>query len=259
MFKGTYEGNISEIAFVSKFNSNKKLFKTYLNNFDNNNLWLVRITTKQISKLNNKKVFTRSDCYLANINENINEILMSNNYYLSEEILDSYKIKYDKIPYSGISIKMASSTNYQIIKMTPNSFNYFFNSYELGAGASLFCNNQDELIKNIELISGWKTNISYMCKYFYNFTQNNELFYLNKDICNSIKKHCISIISNDIYNSIELQSKIFNGIDVYEEPYTAHYFYQESNIFPLSIIPFNVTTGSGRSKGNYSIVLKPKK
>ena len=66
-----------------------------------------------------------------------------------------------------------------------------------------------------------------------------------------------SKIKQLIENSPELQKKIFNGIGLYEEPYTAFYFYHGEDISKLTTIPFNVTTGSGRSKGDYTIVFKP--
>jgi hypothetical protein len=62
---------------------------------------------------------------------------------------------------------------------------------------------------------------------------------------------------NIISTSPELQQKIFNGITLYDEPYTAFYFYHGNDIKELTYIPFTVTTGSGRSRGDYTIVLKP--
>ena len=119
MFKGTYEGDNSEIEFVCFFNLNKEFFREYLANFteDFHNYWLVRVTTRQMSNLTKKKVFTRADCYLAKIEEPINDLLKETGLYLSEEILKTNNIIYEKIPFSGISIKMASSENFQILKV----------------------------------------------------------------------------------------------------------------------------------------------
>ena len=116
MNRGTFDGNLDEIKFVANFNSNKNLYTEYLSNFRNNNLWLTRVTSKQHSNLSGKKVFTRSDCYLVNIIDDINNLLTENDFYLSEEILDSNNINYQKVPYSGISIKMMTSEKFQILK-----------------------------------------------------------------------------------------------------------------------------------------------
>lgn len=258
MYKGTYDGDIDEIKFVAKFNSDKNQFKDYLSHFSQyKNLWMIRVTTKQMSNLSGKKVFTRSDCYLVSINTDINTLLEEYDYYLSEEILDKKEIEYNKIPYSGVSVKMTTSKSFQILKIGPTSFNSLFNSYELGAGASLFCMKQNELDKNPDLIKGWKTSIERMVMYFNEFTQENYQFYLDKEICKDIKNYSCAKIKRMIDNSTDLQKKIFNGIGLYAEPYTAWYFYHGSNLSKLTTLPFNVTTGSGRSKGDYTIVLKP--
>ena len=98
---------------------------------------------------------------------------------------------------------------------------------------------------------------SQMANYFYKFTKGNTNFYLNQDICKDIKIYACIEIKNLIENDKDLQKKIFNGITLYEEPYTAIYFYHGNKIEGLTTIPFNVTTGSGRSHGDYTIVLKP--
>ena len=85
----------------------------------------------------------------------------------------------------------------------------------------------------------------------------NDDFYLNQDICKDIKNYSCIKIKKMIDESRDLQMKIFNGITLYEEPYTAFYFYHGDKIVELTTIPFNVTTGSGRSHGDYTIVLKP--
>ena len=83
MNQGTYDGDLEEISFVASFNSNKSLYKDYLQNFHcYDNLWMSRVTTKQISQLSEKKVFTRSDCYLIKALDDIQKLLIENNYYL---------------------------------------------------------------------------------------------------------------------------------------------------------------------------------
>lgn len=47
------------------------------------------------------------------------------------------------------------------------------------------------------------------------------------------------------------------GIGNFEEPYTAPWLIEDDSLKPNYEIPFNVTTGSGRSKGIFTIVLKP--
>ncbi|MBQ9484983.1 hypothetical protein IJU85_02675 [Candidatus Saccharibacteria bacterium] len=258
--KGTYEGDIDEIKFVRIFNSDKENFKKYLDTFTNDpsNYWMVRVTTKQTSHLNEKKVFTRADCYLAEITDNsISDILDKNSLYLSEEILETNHIRYRKIPKSGVSVKMTTSDNFQILKVRPDSFFKLFGTYELGAGASLFCLREEELIKNNDLFDGWKTTASKMTDYYSQITKGDRSFYLDKHKCADIKTYASNKIKETIDNDTILQQKVFNGIFLYEEPYPAYYFYHGDDIEVLTTLPYYVTTGSGRSHGDYTIVLKP--
>lgn len=258
MSRGTYEGDIDEIKFVKRFNKNKSLFSEYLSKIDDsNNCWMVRVTSKQLSKLSNQKVFTRSDAYLAKFEMNIDNFLICNDYYLTETLLDENNIKYEKIPFTGISVKMTDSSNFQILKVGPHSFSVLFKNYELGAGASLFCLRENELVKNKALIEGWKTTIQKMTSFFSDFTNGDINFHLNQEVCKKIKNFSCKKIEEEINNSKDLQEKIFNGKDLYDEPYTAWFFYHGEKIENLITIPFSVTTGSGRSHGDYTIVLKP--
>lgn len=256
---GTHEGDIDEIKFVKLFNSHKDTYSSYLKTFNTyKNVWMIRVTTKQLSKLSNQKVFTRSDCYLGSFNEDISTIVRENDYYLTEDLLISKCIRYTKVPFSGISIKMTQSHSFQILKVGPNSFKTLFGNSELGAGASLFCLRENELPKNYDLLTGWNTSVSNMVHFFLQKGLIlDDSFPLNQEMCKNIKNFSCKEIEKLINNSKSLQEKIFNGKDLYEEPYTAWYFYHGYEITNLSTIPFSVTTGSGRSHGDYTIVLKP--
>ena len=96
-----------------------------------------------------------------------------------------------------------------------------------------------------------------MTTFFSIITKKDKKFYLNQQMCKDIKNYSCNKIKQIIDNSPDLQKKIFNGIGLYKEPYTAFYFYQGKDILKLETIPYNITTGSGRSKGSYTIVLKP--
>ncbi len=269
--RGTHEGNTAEIEFVKKFNINKKSekFKNYLSKFKYDNIddiFMVRVTTKQFSKLSNQNVMTRADSYLIKSNDlKLKNLLIENDNYLDEEILKSNNIGFQYIEFSGISIKMSDSNNFQILKMTPDSFYKLFNEYELGAGASIYCKKEEELEKNNSVYEGWHTSkqkiidkynkdIPSLLKLNEQISKAEEIL-IYKNLKNFSNKRIIEIINKDN----NLQEIIFNGYHIYEEPYSASYFYKGNNIIELTYIPFLVTTGSGRSKGNFTIVLKPKK
>lgn len=124
---GTYEGDMSEKASVITFNRNPNapIFRDYLSFIHKkpDNVLLIRVTTKQLSKLSNQKVNTRADAYAIEIVDNrIYDLLEENDYYLDEKILDGYDKYYNCIEKSGISIKKDDSNNFTLIKLTPNSF-----------------------------------------------------------------------------------------------------------------------------------------
>ena len=257
--RGTYEGDLQEIAFVRDFNKNKTDERFSLLTQDKiiANLYMVRVTTNQYSLLSGKTTKTRADCYLIYSQDNsIQKVLLTNDYYLCEQ--DVEQLQYQYIEHSGISIKLQDSEKYQILKVGPHSFNELFGNYELGAGASLFCLRDEELIKNKELITGWNSSFDKMKDYF-PFVKDINEFVLNKETCQRIKTYCNNKITEMINNSDELKQKIFNGYPIYQEPYSAWYLYSNDKIKNLNYIPFTITTGSGRSHGDYTIVLKPKK
>lgn len=262
--RGTFEGDIQEKAFVTSFNSNKfsPLFNEYISNFSNYNLdemYMVRVTTEQFSSLSNQKVKTRSDTYLIHSKDkHLSNILLTYDNYLDEDILTENNILHSKIDYSGVSVKLSDSKRYQILKLTPNSFKSMFNISELGAGACLYCMRESELAKNAALIESWLSTQKNMEIYFAEIINGMHNFYLHKEICKKIKSYSEQEIRKLIDSSKELQQKIFNGIHLYEEPYIAYYLFHNNILDNLTYIPYNITTGSGRSRGDYTLVLKPK-
>lgn len=259
--RGTFDGDVQEIEFVKSFNKDKhnSNFSILTSNIDHDltNVYMVRVTTNQFSKLSNKITKTRSDCYaIYSEDEQLINILQENDYYLNENNIQ--ELDYAIIGKSGVSVKMSDSDKYQILKTGPNSFNSLFGCYELGAGASLFCMKDNELVKNKELVVGWNTTLEKMKNYFNFVTDANDLI-SNKNVCQKIKTFCNNKITEMIDGSLELQQKIFNGHPIYDEPYSAWYLFSHGKLEELTYIPFSVTTGSGRSHGDYTIVLKPKK
>ncbi len=222
-------------------------------------IYLTRVTTKQKSTLSNQKVLTRADAYLIKTYDHkINVLLNQNNNYIDENILLENNIDYNFVPYSGLSIKLPDSKNFQILKLTPSSFKSLFKISELGAGACLYDKKEIDLVKNKDLIKGWLSSIDNMNNFFSHIIKNEKDFFLKKNICKTIKNQSISSIIEMIENNTILQEKIFNGKYIYQEPYTAYFISHNKSFERLKYIPYFITTGSGRSKGDYTLVLKPK-
>ncbi len=261
--RGTEEGTLDEITSVVFFNRNPEhtTFLQYLSSIKTvpNKTLMVRVTTKQYSTISEQKVMTRADAYAIKvIDDRIYDILEENEFYLDETILVNCQKYFEFIPQSGISIKMQGSCSYQLLKLTPKSFNKLFGSYELGAVASLFCQNEEDLFQNLALINGWQTNIDKIKENFPIFNISESLLVSSVELCKQLKKYAVDLIRENIDYYPELQRKIFNGIGVYQEPYSAYFFMQNNVIKALKYIEYVITTGSGRSHGDYTIVLKPR-
>jgi len=81
---------------------------------------------------------------------------------------------------------------------------------------------------------------------------------ITKESLSSIKKFSNNKITLIINNSKSISDFIFMGIGNFEEPFTAKYLIENGKMKKNYYIPYKVTTGSGRSKGIFTIVLKPK-
>lgn len=67
---------------------------------------MIRVTTKQLSELSIKKFLQgQIHIYLAEFDKDISNFATSNEYYLTEDLLNSNYIKYKKNPHLGISEK----------------------------------------------------------------------------------------------------------------------------------------------------------
>ncbi len=269
--RGTFDGDLAEIELVKRFNQDKRNsdFDFYIKDCEIkelDNTYMVRVTTQQYSKLSKQNVMTRADTYLIDSKDTlIKELLFENDYYLDENILNNKDIKYNPIDYSGISVKMSDSERFQILKLTPESFKTLFGEYELGAGASIYCLREEELPKNESVFQGWHTTKENVVNKYKDKIPN--LIKLNEKISSSEEANIykeLKVFSNEYIEKIinenkKIQEIIFNGYHIYDEPYSASYFYHGNKIEALNYIPFTITTGSGRSRGIFTIVLKPKK
>lgn len=252
--RGTAEGTIEEISFVKMLNKKENLSLWATLDLNPENHYAIHVISEKFGKINQRKVKPKADAYIArgNISEHI---LKKTEYYLTEDDVKTFNlIPIDK---TGISIKLKDSKKYQITKLHPNTFKKIFGSYELGAGASIYCKKEKDLAKNNAVIAGWYSNTKDFIDFFKHAGIDiNE--YIDLETANEIKKYSNLKIEETINNNKEISDFIFNGIGNFEEPFTVHYLYENGELKDDCFIPFKPTTGSGRSKGTYTIVIKPK-
>jgi len=249
------EGRKAEIELVQILNQkeNKLLWDNLVIN--KSNVYAIHVIKQKPGKINQRKIYPKADIFLARGSVKYSD-LNKNNFYLNEDHYNTYNLKY--ISKSGISVKNPKSKNYQIIKMSPEVFGILFKINELGAGASIYCSKESDILKNSTIINKWHSNTQKFNQYF-----SNKLN-ININEINKIKNlKQIKTFSNNQIHKIITSNKyisdfVFKGIGNFEEPYTAYFIFENNKLKKNHEIPFNITTGSGRSKGIYTIVVKPR-
>ncbi|MDY5189596.1 MAG: hypothetical protein SPF26_09010 [Succinivibrio sp.] len=259
------DGIKAEYDLVFLLNSNKKsnLWTTILkaiNKDSNKNIFAVRVTTLAYSKVSNRKVQSKSDIYLINSTKIDQIYLLNNNFLLDEDILKNNPVDYEVIQSSGISCKKPDSKSFTYCKIGVDSFKNIFGKENLylGAGASLFCQNDYELPKNLDVIKGWKVNNQVLFK---KFGFNIQDFSSNISTCKKVKQLCVERIKKIISNPNDdwVAETIFFGKHCFDnQKYEANLLFSEGKM-KINSIPskYSVTTGNGRSKGDFTIVIKP--
>lgn len=259
----------NEIDFVKFNNKNKNLTNSIWNflisdtnlNIVLTNTFLIRVSKKVPSTIHSTKINPKSDIYLAtgSIPE---EYLLANDYFLDEKDIEKFSMTI--LNFSGISLKKPDSKNYQILKISPKPFAKIIGPYELGAGASVYCQKENEIYKNLELIIGWKSSLNSFKNYFshienINLIDDPTISNLEKlSIYKKIKTFSIKEIEAIVINDSKISNIVFKGESIFDEPYVAHYLVTHGIIKKNSSYDFSVTTGSGRSKGIYTLEFKPR-
>jgi len=244
-------GNNQELVYTKQLNKKDKFWDKI--NYDKNITYAVHIISKKYGKVNEGKIQPKADIILANGNVPIN-YLSKNDYYLNENDIEKFNLK--PINESGISVKLPNS-RYTITKISPNTFIKIYGSNLLGAGASIYCNKEKDFDKNINVLYGWNVSKKAFYNYFNKNIKNLDLKNLShKEKLIQIKTYSNLKISELTLNSKKISDLIFKGIGNFDEPYTAHYIIENDEIKENYNIPFLVTTGSGRSKGIFTVVFK---
>lgn len=252
--RGTKEGVVEERQFVIDFNSGK--YFNFTNKFLKNktDIYCVHVTSQKYSNTSDQKVQPKSDVFLIKSNNEIKHLLLTNNNYLNEQIIQG--INFEIIPKSGISIKMFDSKKYQIHKFTPASFIKVFNNKFLGCGAMIYCSKEDEVIYNEIIFKHWGVNQESFINYFSNALNQHQD--INKlDSLEKIKTFCNKEIKNLIKNNSKYKKIVFTGEGVFDDPFYATYSFIDKKLDLYKFTDFTVTTGSSR-KNNPTIVIKPK-
>ncbi len=255
-------GADAEKNFVKELNKNKKDSRwKILGIVDTTDHFIIRVNKKVLSKMTNGKANPKSDVYVA-CGTLPQSLLEEKEFFLTDD--DVERFNFSRISGTGISIKRPGSNSYTIHKWTPDSFEKTFGSYDLGAGVSIFRQNEEELIKNDVLLIGWKTSWESFEKYF---SEIDNIVSLKdsrvsgehrKKIAKKVSEFSTKIVTEKIEIDKNIRDRVFQGSIDFDEPYNATWFYSNQTLTNAGKIPFSITTGSGRTRGDYTVVVKPK-
>lgn len=132
--RGTKEGTEQEIAFVKLLNKKEDLDYWKVLDLNPENHFAIHVITRQYGEVSGRRVYPKADAYIASGNVPQN-YLETKDFYLDEDDVNSLNL--EPIDCTGISIKLITSKNFQIAKMSPNVFKEKFGNYELGAGVNI--------------------------------------------------------------------------------------------------------------------------
>lgn len=258
---GTFEGDQEEFNISRMMNKSKNssLWSTigYKNN--NDDLYVIKVMYNAYSKIAKKKVKAKTDAYI--ISKKIDEkFLLEREYILTEA--DIKEQEYNIVMDTGISVKKNNSKKYTYEKLSYNSFIELFDKY-IDNPSLIFCgltlyqedkniNLNNKIVEDCHFteeeftkIMGLKTGI------------RNPSIYTKENV-KAFRDYCEIALRNIIENNKEVKEMIFTGKGCFEAPYYVNYIFKEGKLSD-KVIPekYQISNGSGRSKGKYTIIFKP--
>lgn len=258
---GTFFGDSQEFNLTQLLNKNKnaKLWSKLINDENREKYFAIKVTNKPKSRLSGKKVFPKSDAYIIKANLNA-EFLLQREHVLTEDDLKG--VEYTVVPDTGISIKLKDSINYTIQKFTRDSFIKAFSHYvsEVSINELLFAllvySNEKEIYKNKKIATDLGIDYEvFMDSLKLKFPDMQD----DKQLLDTLRKKAQDKVIYIIKNNRSLAEAIFMGKGWFSDPYYASYLFVRGDLIKNELTDFSVTTGSGRSKGKYTIEIKPKR
>ena len=81
--------------------------------------------------------------------------------------------------------------------------------------------------------------------------------YIKRDV-KLFRDYCENLVRNIIENNKEVKEIIFTGKGCFDSPYYVNYIFKNGRL-SNNVIPerYQISNGSGRSKGKYTIIFKP--
>lgn len=262
---GTFEGDQEELnlcRFMNKYKTHKFwniIAETCRLEDDRDQYFVVKVEGNKKSNLCGKKVKCKADNFVikANIDKNY---LLQYEYQITEKMLKDIG-DYKVIEGTGISVKKADSTNYTIIKLTNNTFEKAFENYIkdirfITAGAILY-SDKNQLFRNKKILKDLKMDQKELLDFYHKeYTIKGEGLE-DIELIKKISKKSKEVVREAIEENKDLKMQLFTGKGWFQDPFCINFIFKEAKLTSNIYTDYTVSNGSGRSKGNYSIILKP--
>lgn len=259
---GTFEGDQEEFDLSKTMNRNKKnsLWSAMGQQEDNEDLYLVKVMGMAYSQIAKKRVKPKTDAYLVHAHFD-KTFLLEREYCLTEEDIENCQTEI--VEGTGISIKKRDSKHFTYEKISRSSFEQLFAPYLpdvkiVFAGLTLY-QEEKNIGRNGKILEDLEMDEMTILKYFQKKLGKEIHSLYQKEDVKKIRQDCEMELRKVIDEHPEVQQMIFTGKGCFESPYYIDYIYKHGKL-STDVIPENyiISNGSGRSKGQYTIVFKPK-
>lgn len=263
---GTFEGDKEEFNLSNFMNKNKKhkfwkvLSKECYLEDNKENYYIVKVDGNKESELTGKKVKCKADNFIIKANLS-KDYLLQCEYQITEQVLEDMG-EYEIVEGSGISVKRADSQRYTITKLTNNTFKIAFEKYieevDFIIAALLVYTEKDKLQKNKKILQDLNIKEEDMKLFYSKQYEINGSGLLDKEFINKINKKAKVIVKEAIENNPDLKASLFTGKGWFKNPYAIDFIFKNGELTPEIYTDYTISNGSGRSKGVYTIILKPR-
>lgn len=263
--RGTIDGDWEEYELVSKLNRNRNITSKIWKNIVEElglteiiDIYAIKVSKTVYSMLAERNVLPKADVYLVK-GKLAHDVLLNNNFWLDEDSVENLGLSF--IAGTGISCKRPNSKSFTYAKLSKGTFIKLTGDSKLGAGISLFVTEKDVQC-NANIASDWGTCEDELISNYNKILDEKNITLddrrlTNVEVSMIIKHECIRRFTQLIHSNMHISNAIFNGIGVFEEPYSANFTFINGEIALSTIPKFTVTTGSGRHSRKYTIVIKP--
>lgn len=262
---GTYEGDKEEFNLSKIMNKNKKhkfwriLSKSCSLEDNKENYYIVKVDGNKESKLTSKKVRCKTDDFIIKANLS-KDYLLQCEHQITEKVLEDIGT-YEVVENSGISVKRADSQRYTIIKLTNNTFKLAFKDYiekvDFIVVGLLLYTEKDKLQRNIKILNDLKIEEEDLKEFYLDEYKINGDGILDKGFTNKVSKKAKEVVKSVIENNPNLKASLFKGKGWFKNPYSIDFIFKNGELTSEIYTDYSISNGSGRSKGIYTIILKP--